>query len=421
MGEDISYPMVGVHDYILVNPKNINTYLHGFDLYKSKIYPRIFVQNDYKNEVAQLQKRGYQNFYFVCNKPVKKDFLKFVNRLKHSDSHIKILVSAKNKDLNKLSSFVDGVVVYGGVHYTRKEIETLTKEYATVIDIEFTYIDELQHQQDKVQQIQDLGMIPYITNSEMNAYGLGTKKVVKREVLTIIDEDKIDRILSSAHQYGAMPLEYMGYIQDIHNVTDPLADVDYVATRYAGVVVWLSTDIKEFDQLYTWVLELIQKGVKVSFAANFGFIADGLLLNQLGIQTSDGDPSVKNKKHITHRDAMMGYEIEPQINDSTLYLHPMHPKKPLLTYEDEKGANSTPAAIMPWGGYAVFGSFLFEYGDNNLWIIDPFAYFKQSLDLKTLPVPDVTTHNGRRIFFTHIDGDGIMNAFETDPQRYLEI
>ena len=44
------------------------------------------------------------------------------------------------------------------------------------------------------------------------------------------------------------------------------------------------------------------------------------------------------------------------------------------------------------------------------WIIDPFAFFKQALGAPSGPIPDVTTLSGRRIYFSHIDGDGWNNV-----------
>ena len=41
--KDISYPTVGIHDYIVVEPKNTNIYTHGFSLYNDKIYARVLI------------------------------------------------------------------------------------------------------------------------------------------------------------------------------------------------------------------------------------------------------------------------------------------------------------------------------------------------------------------------------------------
>ena len=39
------------------------------------------------------------------------------------------------------------------------------------------------------------------------------------------------------------------------------------------------------------------------------------------------------------------------------------------------------------------------------WVIDPFAFLTQALQLPPMPVPDTTTENGRRLLLAHVDGD----------------
>jgi hypothetical protein len=414
-GKDISYPMVGVHDYIFVKPKNINIYRHGFSLYNKKIYATIKTTNGYQQEVRKVLRNGYKNIYFIVEDN-ENSFQSFLQTFHKRHPKIHLALTARDTLLNQVYPALSAIVYYNALH---NDYETKRFHSAGIdlIDIETVQKSEVLAQHKLVEKIKKISMIPYVSDANFDLYGLSSKQAIKREIFTIIDEDKVDRILSSAHQYGAMPLEYMGYIQHIHNLTKELPDIDMFASRYTGVIVWLSTDTDDFNKLFTWLLEVRKKGIKIAFASNFGFVADGMLLSQFGIETSDGDAALSNKKRIKHRDKMIGFEVEPQINDSTLYLNPRHPVKSLLTYEDELHATSTPAAIMPWGGYAVFGSFLFELDDNNLWVINPFAFFKEALRLEDLPIPDVTTHNGKRLLFSHIDGDGIMNAYEGDPQK----
>jgi len=414
-GKDISYPMVGVHDYIFVKPKNINIYRHGFSLYNKKIYATIKTTNGYQQEVRKVLRNGYKNIYFIVEDN-ENSFQSFLQTFHKRHPKIHLALTARDTLLNQVYPALSAIVYYNALH---NDYETKRFHSAGIdlIDIETVQKSEVLAQHKLVEKIKKISMIPYVSDANFDLYGLSSKQAIKREIFTIIDEDKVDRILSSAHQYGAMPLEYMGYIQHIHNLTKELPDIDMFASRYTGVIVWLSTDTDDFNKLFTWLLEVRKKGIKIAFASNFGFVADGMLLSQFGIETSDGDAGLSNKKRIKYRDPMIGFEVEPQINDSTLYLRPKNPVKEILTYEDVNHDTSTPVAIMPWGGYAVFGSFLFELDDNNLWVINPFDFFKQALRLKDIPVPDVTTQNGKRLMFTHIDGDGIMNAYESDPDK----
>ena len=274
----------------------------------------------------------------------------------------------------------------------------------------------ISKQDKKVLMLQNLGLIPYVADYEYLRYGKSSKNAIKREVLTLIDEKKLDRTFLGAHQSGAMPLEYLGYIQKLYDINKGLPDIDYLG-HYAGVVIWLRDEYESPQKLLKWILGLKERGIKVAFANSFGFNTDELLLKSLDIEVYDGEESLQNKRKIIYRDKMIGFEIDPSLDKSTLYLNPNNAKK-LLTYEDSNGLTSTPAAITSWGGYAVSEAFSTVIDDENIWIINPFEFFAEALRLKPLVIPDPTTENGSRLFFTHVDGDGMINRVESDPELF---
>ena len=70
------------------------------------------------------------------------------------------------------------------------------------------------------------------------------------------------------------------------------------------------------------------------------------------------------------------------------------------------------------GGHAANGYFIYEEpGTGRKWIIDPFAFFQRAFGVETMPVPDVTTLSGRRMWFSHIDGDGWNNVTRVEAHR----
>jgi len=85
-GQNISYPMAGIHDYIIIQPENINTNRHGFSLYKEKMYAYVSIgeigtnlkeykkikkswvlgeNGAWKNKVLDLNNKEYQEFLFT--------------------------------------------------------------------------------------------------------------------------------------------------------------------------------------------------------------------------------------------------------------------------------------------------------------------------------------------------------------------
>ena len=421
LGERISYPMVGIHDYIIVDPKKTNVYTHGFKIYREKIYAQISLtkQSD-TTELLQtlrrLQKKGFKNFYIDAKERSDKQTTALLNKLgsleEFENTHI-LLHPSSTLRLSDIANTFEGIVLYNAMENAQlKEKLSLFKRYTdTIIDIE-TSLD--QKNKNRIRQLQELGIIGYFTNQAQNIYGYGVKNALKREILTIIDESVDDRTVLSAHQYGALPLEYQGYIQSLHDIRNGLPDPTEM-TQYAGVVVWLNTEYKHPEKLISWVNKLHKHNIYVAFADNFGFNIDDLFLQQLGIIVADGKEGVS--KTVIFKDPIMDFEIHAQPLKDTLYFTPPPHSKPLFTFQDSNGMVSTPAAITPWGGYAISESFMVEIDGENIWVINPFEYFRQALRLKPLPVPDPTTENGSRLLFTHVDGDGYTSRAEFDPQK----
>ena len=425
-GKNISYSMVGIHDYIIVDAKNINTKSHGFLVYQSKIYARILIDKKQNNSIKELRNtvalrvtQGFKNFFFDIKdaKINKNELIKFINLFHEEYSNYKLIINAK-MEMEKVYDSMTAVLFesYLEINHSKREIEKIRSYGLDIIDVEYTSVPDLNDVSNIIKKIKSKGMIPYIGNVKLNVYGKSSKNAIKREILTLIDESIDDRILISAHQHGALSLEYMGYIQKLHDINRGLPDLKTMG-HYAGVIVWLSVDYEHPAKLIRWVLSLKKLGIKFAFADNFGSEIDSLLLKQLGIDIYDGVLSVKNKKTLIYKDDMIGFEIEPSLSDESLYLHPSN-SRAILTYEDSNKLRSTPSAITPWGGYALAESFMLELNDENIWIINPFEFFAQALRLKKLIVPDPSTQNGNRLLFTHIDGDGIMNYVESNPELF---
>jgi len=415
-GKEISYSTVGIHDYIFVEPNNTNVYTHGFSVYQQKIYAHIKLnksETKLLKTIKKLSKKGFKNIYLEEIKSSDINLEKLLVNLHTKYPDMKIALHTVKSSLNTLYRYIDIIVVKSLMN---KDVTNYLSYGLDLIDIEFTTLKDKDEVVQIKNQITEKSMIPYITDSYKH-YGYSTKDAIKREVLTLIDESgEADRMTISAHQYGALPLEYLGYIQKLYDVSKGLPKIDSM-DHYAGVVIWLNKEYSDPVELMIFVKELSKRGIKVAFVNNFGTRVDGFLLKQLGIDILDSDPSLKNKKKIIQRDEMIGYEAEPILSASDLYFVP-EDSKSLYTYKDTHNMRSTPAAITPWGGYVMSEALMVEFNDKNIWVINPFLFFKEALRLKPLLVPDTTTENGNRLLFTHIDGDGIMNAVESNPKLY---
>ena len=484
-GEKISYPMVGIHDYIIVQPSQIDTYTHGFDVYKNKMYAYVSIgeidrdipeyaeikkewivakNKAWSSDVLDLtnpdyreflfekmiepqMKRGFKNFFFdtldsyqlhaKTPEARKRSEMALVNIIKEFHSRYpdaKLIINRGFEIIDQVHEDIEAVLFesyYAGVGgdkleytYTTAEdkewldqyLKKIQKYGLPIIAVDYLKNPHSDEAHKLIKKLQAKGFIPYIATKDLTHYGLSSKEPIKREILTLIDESRLDRIEQAAHLYGALPFEYNGYIESLLNVDEEKLPNMEDMQQYAGVIIWLDHPYKNPSQLIKWVLALQKRDIKVLFAGSF-FIQDKAVLKKLGITLQESSPNTKYT--INHQDKMMGYEAQPTLANITQH-YTLSKGKALFSIADEKGTISTMAAITPWGGYAIGNAFMLELLGDNLWAINPFEFFTKALRLKTIPVPDTTTKNGKRIFFTHIDGDASMNRVEWNTKLFSE-
>jgi len=77
---------------------------------------------------------------------------------------------------------------------------------------------------------------------------------------------------------------------------------------------------------------------------------------------------------------------------------------------DDKTVHYHPIFTAPWGGMVLSPYVFYRRSDyEHMWLFNPFEFLKTALNTPDWPVPDTTTRAGRRIFYSHADGDGFRN------------
>ena len=486
-GDDISYPTVGLHDYIIVQPEHINTDLHGFKLYKDKMYAYVSIgeidktikeykdidkswivaQNKawssdvldiknvnylkflFKEMIEPRFKQGFKNFFFDTldsyqlysktpqeRKNNEEALAIFINEFHHRYPDAKLIINRGFEIIDKIHNSINAVLFesyYKGIGGKKLAYQNVSDDDRKWLDthldkiksygldvISVEYMDEKSLYTQKadhiINKIKRKGMIPYISNRDLDIYGKSSKTAVKREIFTLIDESSLDRTVLEAHQYGAVVLEYLGYKQKLYDINKGgLPDIKYLR-HYKGVLIWLRNYTKHEAAFIAWLQKLKDNNIKVVFMSNFGLDIYSDKMSFLGL-TFDKMSKGMRKKRVLHKDSMVGYEIAPPMYNSDRLVSLKKGKK-LLTFEYNNKKTSTPAAITPWGAYMVGDAYITEIDGKNLWIVNPFKFFIKALRLEKLPVADVTTENGKRVFFTHVDGDGLANRVEGDFGKY---
>ncbi|TPW19624.1 MAG: hypothetical protein FD126_2499, partial [Elusimicrobia bacterium] len=255
-----------------------------------------------------------------------------------------------------------------------------------------------------------------------------------------IPGDVKDTFFLTAHQQVELPLNWLGLDAEF-------VDVDRGLPRWEdrrdvrGVVAWLPSTHAFADPrpVCAWLERGLRSGVKAVFFGELGFHRKGAagspeldpqcvaMLAALGVDyrgLQAVDPM--DVRLSTYNALVMGFERKPDLSEShalpLVRLLPGATAFVRLEIGALRDAVSEPAAVTRAGGVALNPFNL--YANNTLdparfaWVINPFAFLAAALDLKGWPRPDTTTLNGRRVYTSHVDGDGFFNISELDRRKF---
>src|SRR5436853_4376699 len=262
--------------------------------------------------------------------------------------------------------------------------------------------------------------------------------------------------LNEVHAWAQMPLNWLGLVVDYHDVARGLPDEAQMG-RYRGVLTWHQTE--EIDDplgYLQWLAAQVRAGRRLVILGNLGAYRDRETLKTPGLDEISlalaptglefrgrwtGNSRVielrqKNAAMVEFERALPPalpnyYQVVSRRADNRVHL--------TIGRKDAPDSDSHLVVTGPWGGFAgedyvryqqavpyaapaVGGSARVDASYQQLeafrtrWWINPFAFFEAALGLEDWPRPDVTTLNGRRLFYSHIDGDGMRNVSEVRPQ-----
>ncbi len=254
------------------------------------------------------------------------------------------------------------------------------------------------------------GFIPWITNNNIDEVYIDKTTKVSRNILVFYtNKKKQDIFYIPAMKYLGSVIEYMGYIPKYVDITG-LKTLPKNTAKYAGIILWLDTQNDKFTHVLDWVKNQINNKIPVVFFGGFGVPPEAKYLNKLNLQVIPSKESEKSLIFNKLNPKFIGFEINP--TKMPYYFFPLKsPNSEILLQVTNKHRQIEDAiAITPWGGYALYPYVIQLLPDYHAkWILNPFEFLKVAMRLKDMPVPDISTENGRRLFFIHIDGDGFLN------------
>ncbi len=288
--------------------------------------------------------------------------------------------------------------------WLNNQLDRVKAKGIEAIVIDYIPASRRADQQRAAQRLIDENNTPYISDGLLYEFGTSSIVPIARRVLGLYKSSEINPASSQCHRKLAMPIEYLGYVPECVDIKS-VSFNDLDITRYAGVVTWLDeSSFQQFPALQNWLDRLIGS-VPVLFIN--ALPSDPKLLAKLGIQ-ADGKLVGKAYQQ-TGKDWTAGhYPVSFSAFDSFPAWRSDHSNvKPLVTFTDQSGRDSTLLFSASWGGAALSPMPVINLAnEQQIWAVDPFRLIAATLNLPAIPAADITTESGQRILTSHIDGDG---------------
>lgn len=258
----------------------------------------------------------------------------------------------------------------------------------------------------------------------MAAIAPAAAQPVKRDILALVATKEEQGVRHTrVHSLLETPLNHLGYRVVYRDVTEglpPLAEL----VNYAAVLTWFENDIALDQQYFLAASVAMEAGVKWLLLGETGVSSEDHLspayhqfIGKLGLTDRLTYVSVTYDAAIAVQDEeLIGFEAElsPMLVGFPALVKGSPDLEVHLAASSPMIGGNEPAILVatsPKGGYIAsgYGVRYVESIDRSSWIVDPFRFFAKALGSTTWPVPDTTTISGRRIYFSHVDGDGWSN------------
>jgi polysaccharide biosynthesis protein PelA len=271
-----------------------------------------------------------------------------------------------------------------------------------------------------------------------NAAALET---IPRTVIALYDNRGGGIQTSYTHQLAEMPLNHLGLTVEYHDINKPLPEI---AGRgdVRGILTWFlsDTEIKDPAAYVKWSLRAMDGGKKYVAMGPLGIerhvyggMSDTLayrFFRRIGIELRPGwiefpfaaayDAPTPDMLLAPERLnwTRLGYQVMRATGDKVeVHLRTREERRPQM--------DSDLIVTGPGGGYAA-ANYIFRTDDQNdeeiaQWLINPFEFFRLAFATDDLPKPDTTTIAGRRLYYSHIDGDGWNNLTQIEQYRDRQV
>lgn len=244
----------------------------------------------------------------------------------------------------------------------------------------------------------------------------------------------VDSEVAMVHLLAELPLNHLGLVVDYHDVNGGILPSSAEMAKYLGVISWFSDDMMAKPNEYlSWLALQAQEGRRVVVMERIGALrfldespSDTTLVEAAfeaigGKYLGNWSDDASSIALVTKDETVMGleqalpsrfefYQHYQSVPGSKVYLQLERTDIP-ESVSDVVWTGPTGGFVMPTMAYSET-----RLGERYVqrWILNPFRFFEDAFGVKDWPRPDFTTLGGRRIFYFHIDGDGLGTITELD-------
>ena len=239
-----------------------------------------------------------------------------------------------------------------------------------------------------------------------------------------------DATLNLIHQTAEMPLNHLGYILHYHDIAKGLPPASMTKGARAILTWFTEAGVPQPEEFLDWATSMVDEGKRFLICGNLGFTMNSAtkemvdlnhvnrFLQRLGLLYYGIEYETPYALEILEQNPeIMGFERAIDIADipDIAIVESISPDNEVYLKMGLNKPGSRPGAavvVTPRGGYFQGNCALYlELRTGSLrWMINPFLYFARALGREQSPTFDTTTLFGRRLFWSHIDGDGYRSA-----------
>jgi len=288
-----------------------------------------------------------------------------------------------------------------------------------VVSIEYLPPERREEARQVATQVANLGFTPWVSTPALDYVGVGSLEVMPRKVMFLYDR-RVNGVqaASQVHALVAPIVEYYGYVPVYLDMATQKLPEGELKGQYAGVVSWSHAPYS-VPELSTWIKKQIDSDIPITMFGAPIIPLDNWLSEKMGVRT--GATIHADSIKTVFKSALIDYETSIPARVSSLGWNVQNSSagnEVHLSVEDNKGVQADLVVTGHWGGIAANPAAAnVDYDNIFRWVIDPFSFLEKSLRLQKLPMPDVTTENGNRLWLAHIDGDALPSWSEAGERK----